>query len=156
MIENFKHRYSDSFEDTLNIGQLISEGNLTNEETLFLKRVKEAWNFYEGYHWEGIDDLDTPQVTFNYCRPFVNKFVSFEFGKGFSIKTPIAIENIGVTVNDPKIETDLDTDRNGFVDINALKNILIRVNEECEEDDCECKKRKLEQQLLQEQNIVNK
>ena len=43
MIENFKHRYSDSFEDTLNIGQLISEGNLTNEETLFLKRVKEAW-----------------------------------------------------------------------------------------------------------------
>lgn len=112
-IENFRHRYSDSFEDTLNIGQLINEGNLTNEETLFLKRVKEAWNFYEGYHWEGIDDLDTPQVTFNYCRPFVNKFVSFEFGKGIIIKTPVELDDVGVTVNDPKIEVNLDTNRDG-------------------------------------------
>jgi len=116
MIENFRHRYSDSFEDTLNIGQLISEGNLTNEETLHLKRIKEAWNFYEGYHWEGIDDLDTPQVTFNYCRPFVNKFVSFEFGKGFTIKTPPELDNVGVTVNDPKVEINLDTNGDGQID----------------------------------------
>lgn len=115
MIENFRHRYSDGFEDTLNIGQLISEGNLTNEETLHLKRIKEAWNFYEGYHWEGIDDLDTPQVTFNYCRPFVNKFVSFEFGKGITIKTPVEIDDIGVTIDDPKVEIDLDTDGDGTI-----------------------------------------
>ena len=121
MIENFRHRYSDSFEDTLNIGQLISEGNLTNEETLHLKRIKEAWNFYEGYHWEGIDDLDTPQVTFNYCRPFVNKFVSFEFGKGFSIKPPIEIEDVGVTVNDTKIEIDLDKNKDGNLTDDELK-----------------------------------
>ena len=113
MIENFRHRYSDSFEDTLNIGQLISEGNLTNEEALHLKRIKEAWNFYEGYHWEGIDDLDTPQVTFNYCRPFINKFVSFEFGKGFSIKSPVEIENEGVTVDDTKIDTDVNLEGDG-------------------------------------------
>ena len=113
MIENFRHRYSDSFEDTLNIGQLISEGNLTNEEALHLKRIKEAWNFYEGYHWEGIDDLDTPQVTFNYCRPFINKFVSFEFGKGFSIKSPVEIENEGVTVNDTKIDIDVNLEGDG-------------------------------------------
>lgn len=113
MIENFRHRYSDSFEDTLNIGQLISEGNLTNEEALHLKRIKEAWNFYEGYHWEGIDDLDTPQVTFNYCRPFINKFVSFEFGKGFSIKSPVEIENEGVTVDDPKIDIDVNLEGDG-------------------------------------------
>lgn len=113
MIENFRHRYSDSFEDTLNIGQLISEGNLTNEEALHLKRIKEAWNFYEGYHWEGIDDLDTPQVTFNYCRPFINKFVSFEFGKGFSIKSPVEIEDEGVTVDDPKIDIDVNLDGDG-------------------------------------------
>ena len=112
-IENFRHRYSDSFEDTLNIGQLISEGNLTNEEALFLKRVKESWNFYEGYHWEGIDDLDTPQVTFNYCRPFVNKFVSFEFGKGITIKTPVELDDVGITTNDPKIEVNLDTNKDG-------------------------------------------
>lgn len=127
MIENFRHRYSDSFEDTLNIGQLISEGNLTNEETLFLKRVKEAWNFYEGYHWEGIDDLDTPQVTFNYCRPFVNKFVSFEFGKGFTIHTPVEIEEEGVTVNDPKIEIDLDSDKDGQLSEEELEgNYVIK------------------------------
>ena len=116
MIENFRHRYSDSFEDTLNIGQLISAGNLTNEETLFLKRVKEAWNFYEGYHWEGMDDLDSPQVTFNYCRPFVNKFVSFEFGKGFSIETPVEIEQDEVTVNDPKLEMELGDELDGSDD----------------------------------------
>lgn len=121
MIENFRHRYSDSFEDTLNIGQLISEGNLTNEETLFLKRVKEAWNFYEGYHWEGIDDLDTPQVTFNYCRPFVNKFVSFEFGKGFTITTPPELDEVSVTVNDTKIETNLDKDGDGSVSEEELQ-----------------------------------
>ena len=113
MIENFRHRYSDSFEDTLNIGQLISEGNLTNEEALHLKRIKEAWNFYEGYHWEGIDDLDTPQVTFNYCRQFINKFVSFEFGKGFSIKSPVEIENEGVTVDDTKIDIDVNLEGDG-------------------------------------------
>ena len=116
MIENFRHRYSDSFEDTLNIGQLISAGNLTNEETLFLKRVKEAWNFYEGYHWEGMDDLDSPQVTFNYCRPFVNKFVSFECGKGFSIETPVEIEQDEVTVNDPKLDMVLGDELDGSDD----------------------------------------
>lgn len=119
-IENFRHRYADSFEDTLNIGQLISAGNLTNEETLHLKRIKEAWNFYEGYHWEGIDDLDTPQVTFNYCRAFVNKFVAFEFGKGFGITTPVEIENIGVTIDDTKVV--LDSNDDGVLDdTNTLK-----------------------------------
>lgn len=115
MIENFRHRYSDSFEDTLNIGKLTSEGNLTNEEILFLKRIKEAWNFYEGYHWEGIDDLDSPQVTFNYCRPFVNKFVSFEFGKGISIQTPVELDEVGVTVNDTKVDVNLDTNNDGVI-----------------------------------------
>ena len=122
MIENFRHRYSDSFEDTLNIGQLISEGNLTNEETLFLKRIKEAWNFYEGYHWEGIDDLDKPQVTFNYCRTFVNKFVSFEFGKGFTIKTPVELDNVGVTIDDKKIEINLDTNGDGQLSEEELQD----------------------------------
>ena len=121
MIENFKHRYSDSFEDSLNIGQIINQGNLTNEEILFLKRIKEAWNFYEGYHWEGIDDLDTPQVTFNYCRPFVNKFVAFELGKGFKIKTPTEIDEVGVTVNDPKIEIDLDKNSDGSISKEELQ-----------------------------------
>lgn len=116
MIENFRHRYSDSIEDTLNIGQLTSSGDLTNDEVLFLKRVKEAWNFYEGYHWEGIDDLDTPQVTFNYCRAFVNKFVSFEFGKGFIIRTPPELDHVEVTVDDTQIEEVVDNNNDDIID----------------------------------------
>ena len=116
MIENFRYRYNSGIEDSLNIGQLANEGHLTNTELLRLQRIKEAWNFYEGYHWEGIDDLDTPQVTFNYCRAFVNKYVSFEFGKGFAIKTPMSIGEIGVTVNDPKIDPNLDRNNDGTID----------------------------------------
>lgn len=134
MIENFNHRYSDSFEDTLNIGQLISEGNLTNEETLFLKKIKNAWNFYEGYHWEGIDDLDCPQVTFNYCRPFVNKFVSFEFGKGFTIKTPVELDEIGVTIDDKKVEVDLDENKDGVLTPEELTEGKLKTTEKTVND----------------------
>ena len=122
MIENFRHRYADGIEDTLNISQLINEGNLTNDEVIYLKRIKEAWNFYEGYHWEGIDDLDTPQVTFNYCRPFVNKFVSFEFGKGIAIRTPVELDNIGITIGDTKLDINLDLNNDGVISPEELKN----------------------------------
>ena len=114
----------------------MSEGHLTNEETIHLKRIKEAWNFYEGYHWEGIDDLDTPQVTFNYCRAFVNKFVAFEFGKGFSIKTPTELEDVSVTVNDPKMEVVLDSNDNDIVEPDEVKEPTeeVVVQEKTEQD----------------------
>jgi hypothetical protein len=51
-----------------------------------LYKYKQLWNFYEGFHWEDIGDTDKPQITENYCRPFINKFVAYEFGKGFTIK----------------------------------------------------------------------
>lgn len=136
MIENFRHRYNDGVEDTLNIGQLISAGNLTNAETLFLKRIKEAWNFYEGYHWEGIEDLDAPQVTFNYCRAFVNKFVAFEFGKGFSIKTPVELDDVPVTIDDPKVEVTIDENQNDVIELNEAKEPeeTLVVSEKTEQD----------------------
>lgn len=59
-----------------------------------LKRISRAWNFYEGYHWEEFGDTDSPQVTVNYCKRYVDKLVSFEFGKGFIIKMLPAIEKI--------------------------------------------------------------
>lgn len=122
-MNTFKHRYNTGLEETLNIGGLVSQGDLTNQETLRLERIKEAWNFYEGYHWEGIDDLDSPQVTFNYCRPFVNKFVAFEFGKGFTIKTPMALDNKGVTVGDTKIDVSVKDDNgDGVVSPEELDN----------------------------------
>ena len=122
-MNTFKHRYNTGLEETLNIGGLVSQGDLTNQETLRLERIKEAWNFYEGYHWEGIDDLDSPQVTFNYCRPFVNKFVAFEFGKGFTIKTPMALDNKGVTVGDTKIDVSVKDDNgDGVISPEELDN----------------------------------
>ena len=130
MIGNFQNKYGGNFEDILNIGQLISAGDLTNEEIFYLKKMKEAWNFYEGFHWEGIDTLDTPQVTYNYCRPFVNKFVSFEFGKGFTIETPTELENVGVTVNDLKLERELNdnTTKNDDILIQKEKTELDFLN----------------------------
>lgn len=139
-MENFRHRYNDSVEDSLNIGKLIAEGNLTNEETLFLRRLKEAWNFYEGYHWEGVPDLDAPQVTFNYCRPFVNKFVAFELGKGFTIKTPMELDTLGVTINNDKLVVDIDENENGEIDAdektlhNEPKTVLEFLNEVWEDN----------------------
>ena len=127
MIENFRHKYADNFEDTLNVGQLSSSGNLTNSEIIRLQKIKEAWNFYEGYHWEGIDDLDTAQVTFNYCRPFVNKFVAFEFGKGFTINTPSEFDSLEVTVDDPITVEDIDEDHDGvFEEDERLPEPIIR------------------------------
>ena len=115
MIENFRHLYSSGVDDSLHISQIANEGHLTNEELLRLQRIKESWNFYEGYHWEGIENTDTSQVTFNYCRPFVNKFVAFEFGKGFIIKTPTSMDEVGVTINDTKIDTNLDRNSDGTI-----------------------------------------
>ena len=117
---NFKHRV-DSVEslDALNIGILSKSGNLTNEEVVRLERIREAWNFYEGYHWEGIDDEDSPQVTFNYCRPFVNKYVSFELGDGFTIQTSRKLSKVA---NEGGSSEDLNKD--GIVDEeDAILNI---------------------------------
>lgn len=120
-MNTFKHRYSDGVEDTLNIGELISGGNLTNAESVFLREVRDAWNFYDGFHWEGIDDLDTPQVTFNYCQAFINKFVAFELGKGFTIQTPTELDEAYVTVNDKIKVVTLDEDEDGVIEPEEVK-----------------------------------
>ena len=87
-MQNFQRKFNNGINAYFAFGQLFDSGNLTEEETVRLEKMKTAWDFYEGYHWEGVDDLDSPQVTFNYCKPFVNKYVSFELGKGFTIKMP--------------------------------------------------------------------
>ena len=115
-MENFKRRVSDSVLDITNFGILCGGGDLSPDEQTFLSDVVNAWNFYEGFHWEGIDDLDGPQVTVNYCRAFVNKFVAFEFGKGFSIKTPPELENEPITIGDTKKVVTVDTNNNGIIE----------------------------------------
>lgn len=59
---------------------------LSSEDNERLSKYKRYWDFFEGFHWEEIPVTDKPQVTVNYCRAFVNKFVAFELGKGFNIK----------------------------------------------------------------------
>ena len=124
---NFKHRV-DSVEslDALNIGILSKSGNLTNEEVVRLERIREAWNFYEGYHWEGIDDEDSPQVTFNYCRAFVNKYVSFELGDGIQIETSEGLVNISITNGDTKIDTTSDVDGDGVITEGELNGVHLK------------------------------
>lgn len=71
--------------------------DLTDEQLRRYKRSRENWNFYEGYHWEDMPDVDTPEITVNYCKAFVNKYVAFELGEGFSFTTHELTEGIKVT-----------------------------------------------------------
>lgn len=70
---------------------------LTSEQIDFYKKVVRAWDFYEGYHWEELPPMDTPEITFNYCRAFVDKFVAFELGKAFSMTTCPKVDGVTVT-----------------------------------------------------------
>lgn len=58
---------------------------LDAEQSERLRRVNKYWDFYEGYHWEEMPEQTGAEVTVNYCRAFVDKFVSFELGKGFNV-----------------------------------------------------------------------
>ena len=74
---------------------------LSDEDRKRLQRYKVNLDFYEGYHWEFVPDYDgRPQITENYISSFVEKFVSTELGKGFTIKMKPEIENID-NENDP-------------------------------------------------------
>lgn len=125
MINDFK-KNKFNISEALNFSKLIQDGNLTKDEISYLSKIKQAWDFYEGYHWEDIDDSDAIQVTFNYCKVFVNKFVSFELGKSFALNTSPEIENVEVTINDKKLEFDLDKNKDGVLSDNEknLKPII--------------------------------
>lgn len=44
------------------------------------------WKFYRGRHWK-FEREQVPQLTFNYCKAFVNKSVAFLIGNGFKINS---------------------------------------------------------------------
>lgn len=88
-----RHNYNDLW----NLSLLSVDGNLSVEDTERLKRIRRAWNFWDGFHWEEIPEQDKPEITENYCRTYVNKYVAFEFGKGFSIKTSPLLEGKEIT-----------------------------------------------------------
>lgn len=77
------------------IGPLSAE--LDSVQVARVNRIKQAWNFYEGYHWENLPEQDSAQLTINYCRAFVDKFVSFELSKAFSFSVHSDLEKTVVT-----------------------------------------------------------
>lgn len=83
--------------DFLNTSLVGLQGELDNKQTERVKRIHRNWNFYEGYHWEDMPDVDSPEITLNYCRAFVNKFVSFELGKSFSIAVHDSVKDVIIT-----------------------------------------------------------
>ena len=85
------------FNDFFNTSLIGVQGELDNKQVERLKRIKRAWNFYEGYHWEEMPEMDTPELTINYCRTFVNKFVAFELGKSFTMSTHKDMESLKIT-----------------------------------------------------------
>lgn len=100
-IENFQNSFDRQLEDKVNMGLILSDPSITSEDKRRVENILRNWNFFEGYHWEEVPDIDTPEITFNYCRTFVNKYVSFELGKGFVISTSTSLQSTPVTVNDP-------------------------------------------------------
>jgi hypothetical protein len=82
------------FEDAMNLSLLNLGEKLTAEDSTRLTEYRRKWNFYEGFHWEEIPDTGKNEVTKNYIRAFVGKYVSFELGKGFSIKMNPDVEPI--------------------------------------------------------------
>ena len=75
--------------DELNELTMALADSISPKDQERLEKNLNNWNFYEGFHWEKIPTTNKPQITKNYCRAFVYKFVAFEFGKGFSIKVPV-------------------------------------------------------------------
>ena len=85
--------------DFIELGATVSQLQ-TDLDEYQMKRVikcKRLWDFYEGYHWEDIPDTDTPEITVNYCAAFVNKYVAFELGSGFTFTVHKDCESTVVT-----------------------------------------------------------
>lgn len=73
---------------------LTMQYNLSDEEMRRIREETELWRFYKGKQWKKNRPPGEPQNTLNYCRAFVDKGVSFLFGKGFNIKTKSEALNI--------------------------------------------------------------
>ena len=89
-----KKSYSD-FLDLDNFG-IVNE-QLTSAQQERIKKIRQAWNFYEGYHWEDLPPQETAETTVNYCRAFVDKYVAFELGDAFTFTVHKNLENKVVT-----------------------------------------------------------
>lgn len=95
-----------SFESYFNTSLIGIDASLDPKDVERLRKIREAWNFYEGYHWEDMPEEDSVELTVNYCRAFVDKFVAFELGKSFTLVLKDSVNNIPVMI-DPEEDMDL-------------------------------------------------
>ena len=78
----------------INPNLIAMEEALNAEDVTRLRKYMNNWNFFNGYHWEDMPQTEKPEVTENWCRKFVDKFVETEFNSGFSLKLPEEAEEI--------------------------------------------------------------
>lgn len=86
-----------SFNDLYNVSLVGLQGELDAKQSERLTRIRRYWNFYEGYHWEELPEQEGTEMTINYCRAFVNKYVSFELGNSFTYSTNKNLDGVVVT-----------------------------------------------------------
>ena len=86
-----------SFNDLTNVSLVGLQGELDAKQSERLTRIRRYWNFYEGYHWEELPEIEGTEMTVNYCRAFVNKYVSFELGSSFTYSVHKNAEEVVVT-----------------------------------------------------------
>ena len=81
----------------LNGKMLNGNLDLSSDEYERYNRIRRYWDFYEGYHWENLPESEGVEHTINYCKAFVNKYVSFELGEGFTFSTKYNMQEVKVT-----------------------------------------------------------
>lgn len=80
----FDRKGLNSVENFMSASMVALKKQLDAFEYARVERILRAWNFYRGYHWEDIPPRESSELTYNYCKAFVNKFVAFELGKAFT------------------------------------------------------------------------
>lgn len=85
-----------TYTDTVNTKTANNLLELSSEQVIRRERIRRAWNFYEGYHWEELPETDGVEMTLNYVRAFINRFVSFELGNGVRILSHEKLKGVEV------------------------------------------------------------
>jgi hypothetical protein len=78
-------RVSSGF-NIVNPNLVVLEKQMNADDLARIRSYVDKWNYFDGFHWEDIEESDKPEVTENWCRRFVNKFIASEFNDGFSFK----------------------------------------------------------------------
>lgn len=93
--------YDSVINGKLNKGEL----ELTATQNARYNYIRRCWDFFEGYHWEDMPPSEGVQHTVNYCKAFINRYVAFELGDGFTFNTSDAMNDVKVT---PEGKTNFD------------------------------------------------